>query len=375
MNQKHMILSGQLFCLFFVSHLIQTITNSPGLHTRDNMQNIILGAPIALAATVLATTPMLVLNHRHPQLNVLDLTYYRLGKYAGVVVGALYAVFFLYAPSLAVARYNLYIQTTMLPQASVILLSVAVVFTACYGAFMGIEALARASGLIFAAVLVSLVFIFAALTPELDSRNFAPFGQDGIGAVLEEAATIVSGLLEIATLAIVLPFAKRKHVKRNFFLWALAETVTIALVAFFVVGVLGTYTEMQMYPFYTISTIARVGSLQRLDALYAAIWTAGLFVKVAFFLIALSLCLTRIKNERAGRVGLVVGAAVILAASVLLTDRPEYISFLATRETSLLLAAVFFLCIPLLVLVVDLIRGRKDPRLSAAQRKSDANGA
>lgn len=372
MNKKHMILPGQLFCMFFVSHLIQTITNSPGLQTRENMQNILLGAPVALALAVLSAVPMLVLNARHPQLSVLDLTYYRVGNYGGVLVGALYAAFFLYAPSLAVARYNLYIQTTMLPQASVVLLSAAVVVTACYGAFMGIEALARASGLIFAAVFVSLLFIFSTLTPEIDLRNFGPFGRQGAGAVLDEAFTIVSGLLEIATLAIVFPLAKGKHVKRDFFLWAAGETITIALVAFFCVGVLGAYTGMQMYPFYTISTIARVGSLQRLDALYAAIWTAGLFVKVAFFLISLSLCLTRMKSERAGRIGLVAGAAVILAASVFLSNYPAYISLLATRELSLVLAAVFFTFIPLAVLLADLFRGRKSPRSSVERTKAKA---
>ena len=361
MNRKQMILPGQLFCLFFVSHLIQTITNSPGLQTRENMQNILLGAPIALGLAVVSAVPMLILNARYPQLSVLDLSYYRMGKYGGALVGCLYAAFFLYAPTLAIARYNLYIQTTMLPQASVILLSAAVVATACYGAFMGIEALARASGLIFAAVLVSLIFIFSSLTPEVDLRNFGPFGRQGARAVLDEAFTIVSGLLEIAALAIILPLAKGKHVKRDFFLWAIGETVTIGLVAFFCIGVLGTYTGMQMYPFYTISTIARVGSLQRLDALYAAIWTSGLFVKVAFFLISLSLCLTRIKNERAGRIGLVAGAAVILLSSVFLSNYPAYISLLATRELSLLLASVFFMGIPLLVLLVDLLRSKKRP--------------
>ncbi len=361
MNKKHAILSGQLFCMFFVSHLIQTITNSPGLQTRENMQNIILGAPLALAAAALGAAPLLLLNAKYPTLSVLDLTYYHMGKYAGAVASVLYAVFFLYAPSLAVARYNLYIQTTMLPQASVLLLSAAVAVTACYGAFMGIEALARASGLIFAAVLISLIFIFSALTPELDMRNFGPFGQQGTAAVAEEALTIVSGLMEIAVLAIILPLVKGKRVKRGFFLWIAGEVVTVALVAFFVVGVLGTYTGMQMFPFYTVSTVAQVGSLQRLDALYAAIWTAGLYVKVALFLIALSLCLKRMKSERAARTGLVIGAGIILVVSVILSNHPEYISVSANRALSLTLAAVFFTGIPLLVLLVDRIKGRLSP--------------
>ncbi len=107
---------------------------------------------------------------------------------------------FLYNAALSIARYNVYIKATMLPRASVLILSLAVVGTACYGAFLGIEALARAAGLFFIGILASLIFIFCALVPEVSLLHFSAPGYYGTGPVVKESVTMVSGITEIATM-------------------------------------------------------------------------------------------------------------------------------------------------------------------------------
>ena len=117
MDRKNSISAGQLFCLLFVSHSIVTLTTSPGLQSGESPQNSILAAPVVFLLCTLAALPMLLLSRRHEGMSLLDCARYRLTNLGGIVFCALYGLYFLYAPSIAVARYNVYVSTTMLPQA------------------------------------------------------------------------------------------------------------------------------------------------------------------------------------------------------------------------------------------------------------------
>lgn len=355
MKKKNTISAGQFFCMLYVSHVINILTNTPGIQSTENMQNILFSTPLSLLVEIFMVIPILLLHRRQRDMNLIDMTRYHIGKWAAAAVAVAYAGLFLYNAALSLARYNIYITATMLPQASIVLLSLAVIATACYGAFLGIEALARASGLIFVAIAASLIFIFCALIPNVSILNFSPPGYYGAAPLLKETASTVSGIMEIATLVVLLPYVKGK-IKHKFFLWSFGEMATVALVAFFVVAVLGDYTTMQIFPFHTASTIAQLGALQRLDALHVAIWTTGLFIKVALFLTALSLSVANLAGEKAGKIALCCGAAVTLIAGLFFTNLPNVIAVIASADVTVILAAVFFTGIPLAVLLVDVVK-------------------
>ena len=355
MHQTRTISAGQFFCMLYVSNVINILTNTPGVQSVENMQNIFYGTPLILIASILLCLPILFLHRRHREMNLIDMTRYHVGKWAAVLVAVGYSALFLYNAALSIARYNVYIKATMLPRASVLILSLAVVGTACYGAFLGIEALARAAGLFFIGILASLIFIFCALVPEGSLLHFSAPGYYGTGPVVKESVTMVSGITEIATMVVLLPYVRGK-IKGKFVLWGIGETVTIGLVAFFVIGVLGDYTTMQLFPFHVASTIAKIGSLQRLDALHVAVWTTGLYIKVALFLLALSVSVTNLSGKKAGRIALLVGAAIALATGMLFTNTPSMIAQLASVDITIFLAVVFFALIPLAVLLTDIIK-------------------
>lgn len=358
MDKKNSITAGQLFCMLYVSHSIITLTSTPGLQNNENIQDVMLSAPIAFLLQLLLAIPLLALHRRYNNMNIVDHARYRLGKAGGIAVALCYAALFLYVPSVALARYNVFVTTTMLPQAPFLLLSLSVVATACYGAFMGLEALARASGFVFVAVVASLLFIFCALTPKLDFLNFIPFGYAGTAPIFEDSFSVASSVMEIATLAVLLPFAKGKA-SGKFAFWSFGECFTVALVAFFVTGILGSYAKSQLFPFYVASSFAEVGAVQRLDAFYTAVWTAGLFVKTALFLISFSLCITNIWGEKAGRRSLLFGALAVCVVSMILSNTPQMIKAIAKSDVTNLLAIVFFTAIPAVLWLIDRIAERR----------------
>ncbi len=355
MDKKNSISAGQLFCMFFVAHSTAVLTGTQ-LQGAGNPQGLLLAAPFSLLLSMLALIPLFRLCGRHEGMSVLDCARFRFSNAGGAVFCALYGAYFLYTPSIAVARYNIYVCSTMLPQAQFFLLSFAVAATACYGAFMGLEALARASGFIFVAVVAALLFLFCALIPRIDLLNFTPPDTAAWNDAASNGFSVFSGMAELALPAVLLPFTKGKT-GGKFMLWIIGEAVTVALIGFFVTGVLGAYAGTQPFPFYVASTYAEVGSLQRLDALYAAVWTAGLFVRVSAFLIAFSLCVSGLWGEKAGQRSLFVGAAVIFISGTVLSGYPQLLGTLS-GTASTVMAIVFFTALPSVILIADVICSR-----------------
>ena len=355
MDKKNSIGAGQLVCLFFVAHSSAVLTGTQ-LQGAGNPQGLLLAAPFSLVLSILSLLPVLLLRTRHEGMSVLDCARFRFSNAGGAVFCALYGLYFLYTPSLAVARYNIYVSSTMLPQAQFFLLAFAVAATACYGAFLGLEALARASGFIMVAIVAALIFLFCALIPRLDLLNYTPPDSAAWNDAAHNGLSVFSGTAELALPVVLLPFAKGRP-RGRFLFWLIGEAVLVVLIGFFVTGVLGSYAATQPFPFYGASTFAEAGSLQRLDALYAAIWTAGLFVRVSVFLIAFSLCISGLWGKKAGKFSLFLGAAVIFATGTVLSGFPQLLAALS-GSASTVMAIVFFTVLPLMVLAADRLGGR-----------------
>jgi len=359
MDKRNSISTGQLFCLFFVAHSTAILTGTQ-LQGAGDPQALLLAAPFSLVLSAICLLPLLRLCSRHEGMSVLDCARFRFSNAGGAVFCTLYGAYFLYTPSLAVARYNIYVSATMLPQAQFFLLAFAIAATACYGAFLGLEALARASGFIFVAIAAALIFLFCALIPRLDLLNFTPPDHAAWNGAAQNGLSVFSGMAELALPAVFLPFTKGK-MQGKFALWLVGEAVTVALIGFFVTGVLGPYAATQPFPFYVASTYAEAGSLQRLDALYAAVWTSGLFVRTAAFLIAFSLCISGLWGEKAGKLSLFLGSGVIFAAGTMLSGYPQLLSTLS-GSASIVTGAAFFTVLPLVILIADEIGSRTERR-------------
>lgn len=363
MDKKNSISAGQLACLCFAAHSSAVLTGTQ-LQGAGNPQGLLLAAPFSLILSVLSLLPVLLLRTRHESMSVLDCARFRFSNAGGAVFCALYGLYFLYTPSLAVARYNIYVSSTLLPQAQLFLLAFAVAATACYGAFLGLEALARASGFILVAIAAALIFLFCALIPRLDLLNYTPPDSSAWNDAAYNGLSVFSGTAELALPVVLLPFAKGKPCGK-FMFWLIGEAVLVALIGFFVTGVLGPYAATQPFPFYVASTFAEAGSLQRLDALYAAIWTAGLFVRVTVFLIAFSLCISGLFGKKAEKRSLFLGAAIIFAVGTVLSGFPQLLASLS-GAVSTATATVFFTVLPLMILTADRFCGRSAKKEAAS---------
>ena len=168
-------------------------------------------------------------------------------------------------------------------------------------------------------------------------------------------------------------------IKKTVLLAIMVSNLTILALSIISFGVLGEYLHTTPYPFYTATQLIELGAFQRLDVIFLALWTVGMFVNVSLSLSALRECVQNSVHAEKAKIlnpilAVIVGifslvsaasepvryvvmnskimlilfisAAFIFPMIVVLSMGKKKISSTAARTATLTLAVI--LCIPLL---------------------------
>lgn len=359
MKKNSVITVPQLFGMLFISRMIVNITYNPFMASKGDVIDHLISAVIAYLLTFLLVIPVYLLYRRRPGMNLVDNAYFLLKKPVAVTVVAVYALYFLLVSCYTLSLFDSFVANVMSPKIPILMLSIAIVITACYGAFKGIEALARSSGIVLIGVCIALIFLLCALMPEIEPENIPPFLYDGPQSMITGVCLMISRTSCIPVMAMLLPLVKG-NVKKGIFFWNTSAYLVIAAMIFTIVGCLGDYLKTQVFPIYAATSIAEIGMFKRLDALFLGIWTTGLFVKIALFLYLISACTARIWGEKAGRLTILAAGAVTVAASVLLVESRDLSRVVYDWRFLLPCSLLVTLILPIVLLVVDSVKKRKE---------------
>ena len=105
---------------------------------------------------------------------------------------------------------------------------------------------------------------------------------------------------ELASLLVLAPRIKG-GVKKGVFFWFLCFGLTVSAVYTLILGVTGAYGERQMFQLYALTVLAKLGVIERLDALICAIWVLCSLVRLTFYLLTAGQFLTHGFGIKAGR--------------------------------------------------------------------------
>ena len=125
--------------------------------------------------------------------------------------------------------------------------------------------------------------------------------------------------LEIALLGLALPYVAGKNgTAKAGALFAAGVVILSSLIQATSVGVLGDFSGMVLFPYYTAVTAAQVSILQRLDIVAAAVWLAALLIKTAFIGVLYLHCVGRMLGDKARLPAAVAGGAAVTVAGLFL---------------------------------------------------------
>lgn len=347
----------QFFLLLFLSRIMVNITYNPYLNGSGKMFDHILSCLVSFAITFIIFIPTYILYKRYPTLSILEEANSLLGK-LGIVVAAIFALYFLLISSYALSIYTMFMKNVIMPQTSVFVVCIAVVVVSLYAALKGIEGLARAGMLILVLSLAALIFLILALIPSVDTLNYTPLLYDGNNQFLDGINIMLSRTSAVALIAIFIPFIKKGSLKAGFISWNIGVYSLMALLILVIVGSQGNFLEAHIFPIYAAFNDVSVGFWGRLDIFYLGIWTSGLFIRISLNLLAIALCATKIFGDKAFKIAAVLGAALVAAAGISVSIFGGLEVFDADNTTVLFATAFVSVVLPILILIVDSIKGR-----------------
>lgn len=295
MNVK--ISSSQAVILLFLCRMFATVTYSPMNGENADVTAILLGDFLATFATGIVMIPLFLYFKKRNVQNLLD-ECYRISKGFGIAVG-IYCFLMVFLVLVdTVSHFENFMTNAIFPDTSSAIIIITFLIACCYGAWMGLEGIARASSIIFVFFLVSLCFIFTAAWSSIEWVNLQPLTRDHpVRQVLQSMLENISLNTEFIILVFIYP-----KIKGSFFnisIWYLIISgIILSAVGITTVLILGQFTLKQVFPFYTIASIIETKIVQRFDAVHMALWVLVSYVRVTVYLIVAGKLLPRIFSPR-----------------------------------------------------------------------------
>ncbi|MBS3950380.1 MAG: endospore germination permease [Peptococcaceae bacterium] len=288
-------LTGITGTIFFGA--VRLLTTMAGAHA----YLAILGGGVASWTVIFLATRIA---QRFPAETPFEYAQIIFGKWFGKLFGFALISFNLVAASLILRSLGDFLITAILPQTPLSVNITLMLVLICVGTYLGLEALARFNEAFYPFIFLSWVLVLAASVPRLDFGWFRPLFDIGPGQLT--SATIVAGTFLIDSLVVLVfyPFVTDKKVVLKYTTWSVVMgTILVLLLQGAVIGVFSpNLANTLTFPLLELAQDASLGVfLERIEALYLAIWVVGTFIRVAvvFYAAVLGLAQTLgIKDHR-----------------------------------------------------------------------------
>lgn len=360
MNQPTRISTAQLVSLMTVSSVTLIIACNASLLGGNDLTDNLLSCAIAFVGNFLLALPVFFLLRARPNSGLL-LDAQRVGKWLLYCAAIFYILYFLWIDLQYLSMFQFFLSNVFRPVTPAWIFTVMIVLAAVYSAFKGLDAMGRAAAVILTTVLLGLSLIAVLLLSDVKPDNFTPLLYHGPTQMLSGTAFYLSGGSCIALYALLFPTASGNR-NLGFCIWNLLTYAVAGAILALIVGVLGTYANLQLFPFYSAATMANLGTFQRMDSVFICIWIIGLFLKLAIDLHTLSLCANAILPKKVRAFTIPLFGLFICAGTIFIVNNRTLLNLflnpLLTAPFTIAAAALF----PLLSLIGNLIKDRRRKR-------------
>lgn len=349
MKKRLVISAAQMFSMLFISRLVVETTYSAVMSEGSSLWDHILSSFMSFILVFILLIPLYYLFGMDESKDILDNSYELIGKSAHII-SFIYVVYFMFTCVHTLALFKIFLSNVINPPISTEILLTLMVLSACYGAYKGVEGIARTSGVVLFFIIGAIIFMGISLYSEIDIINFDPFLYEGNESMFGGVMFMISRSSCIPALTLLLPMAKG-DVRKGAVVWNAGVYSLIGAVIFLMTGAMGDFLQTQLFPVYAAASIAKIGTLEHLDALYLGIWTMGIFIKLALFLMLSGECAKKIVGEKIGRFFVLIFGAFVMLSGILLDKNAVSSGIFASP--SLLLAMLFTgVVIPIICIVI-----------------------
>lgn len=298
--RERKISAGQLAALLIFSRLFILLIYVPNTHNAVVGTPALVGIVLGGLLSLLLLLPLDCLTRRYPGMDLYEIAR-QLSPIAGKAVAVSFYLCCLLLSSETAAQFSVFLTSAVYPRASVFWVSVIFCLAALYMAYLGLEAVTRASGILLVSGIVASVLIGFGLWRFVDTLNLITPFYDGWGPVLRASFLYFTQNLEFIAFSLLLSKLNSQRVRGAFLRYHLLIAIILLVVGFVSITVLGSYGQTRNFPIYTLFMLSGSSIFYRFDFVLVAIWTAAALTRSALYLILSNYMLDELTGRRFGR--------------------------------------------------------------------------
>ncbi len=272
-------IEGSTFLVYFVSNLAK----------HDTWLTILSGLAIIVPLGYIYA----LLAEKFPGFNLAQIHRIVYGRYLGTTISFFYLGYFLLILSLNIKDVGDFYINFFMRDTPIEVFSIIFTCVCAYAAWNGIEVLARITPFIVTYVSLIVTGTTFMLLPKMDFSNFLPLGELSFKNFIHSTQIIAE--IPLGELIVFLPLTfalnDNKPKAKTFLSGLLLAAAFFMIVTIRNTAVLGNTEALLVSPSFQVARLINFGFLSRLDILFAAGHTFGIFLKcsVLFYITALFL--------------------------------------------------------------------------------------
>ena len=275
---------GQVLVLLFLSRVFTLMTYTPMFSEENSYAVYMTGVVISTAIQVLILLPIILLNKKYPDKSFMEIANSK-SSFLGAVFSAGYLVFLISVGVNSVTHFERFLTSGFAHQTSAVSGGLVLIAIGIYGAYRGLQGIARSGGIVFITLISVIFLIILTSYKAVDMLNFTPQADFYYGNLFTAVKDDLSRSGEIALIAPLMVYTK--DLRKGVYGFIAAKLVIVEVILFFIITVLGGYTELVEYPFYSLGSYSG-GAVARLDAIYMVVWSLIAIINISLVIFACS---------------------------------------------------------------------------------------
>ncbi len=257
------------------------------------------------------------------------------------------------------ARLDLFISSEIFPENTMTFLIVLIVIVSTALSLLDIGALSRASTIFLVLVTATVSVVVASTFSNFDTINFVPLFMNGEEEFFKQALAYSMFFPESACLILFLSNIKG-NIKKGYLAYILLLVLSLSTVAFTVVGVLGEFSNTQLFPAFAISSVGEFRVLERFESIQSSVWTVCIVAKTTFQIMIISNCIRHLFKKVKWWTPNVLVGIITTGFLIYISKGVTRFSFMSSQFQVTLTYILLVVVLPIIALLAILKQKRGD---------------
>ncbi|MFI3324633.1 MAG: hypothetical protein R3Y35_00490 [Clostridia bacterium] len=300
---KDKISLSQFYILMFISNvLFISYISSDALN--NNFADSIISVITAFILGGLLTIPIYKIQETNDKKKITNI---------------FYGFYFIMSDIIILTQVISVFSNTIYYNVSPIILLVALLLTSFYGYKKGIEVISRTAFFVFIIYILAMLFVMLGLVNLFKADNSEILFYDNYTDCIKNAWLIFSASSYLPQMVILKRYIGKKF-NYKVFIWQGLACFSIIIIFLAIVFALGRFASTQMYPFYSLFSVAVLEPIQRMDNIFSLITLLFLTIRVSVDLVLIENCFSKFIKKRFSIIIPITSCVVILLVTFCLSE-------------------------------------------------------